>query len=172
MDPTDVALFALRVWAGIVMIAHGVNHGRNLQGTANWFESKGFRAPGLNAFLSSAAEITFGVALIAGLLTSVAAAGVVATMLAAFWTVHRFAGFFVFRRPDEGYEYVVTLAFVALAAAMSGPGAISLDAELGIADKLDGWTGAGIVGLGLLAGVGQLAVFWRKPIEEKEEVAA
>ena len=172
METMDIALLSLRAWAGIVMIAHGINHGRNLQGTASWFESKGFRAPNLNAFLSSAAEITFGLALIAGLLTSIAAAGVVATMLAAFWTVHRFAGFFVFRRPDEGYEYVVTLAVVALAAAMAGPGALSVDAELGIADQLDGWVGAGIIGLGLLAGAGQLAVFWRRPAEEKEEVPA
>ena len=101
----------------------------------------------------------------------IAAAGVVATMLAAFWTVHRFAGFFVFHRPDEGYEYVVTLAVVALAAAMAGPGGLSVDAELGIADQLDGWVGAAIIGLGFLAGAGQLAIFWRKPVEKQEEVA-
>jgi putative oxidoreductase len=170
MEPIDAALLLVRVWVGFVMIAHGINHGRSLEGTASWFASAGFRQAKINAFISSAAEVALGVALIAGILTPVAGAGVVATMFVAFWSIHRFAGFFVFHRPDEGYEYVVTIAVVMLALAMIGPGAVSVDAELGIAENLDGWTGAAIIGLGLLAGVGQLALFWRRP--EKEEVAA
>lgn len=169
MEPIDVALLVVRGWVGVVMIAHGVNHGRSLQGTARWFASTGFRQAKTNAFISSAAEVALGLALIAGILTPVAGAGVVATMFVAFWSIHRFAGFFVFHRPDEGYEYVATIAVVMLALAMIGPGALSVDAELGIADTLNGWTGAAIVGVGLVAGAGQLALFWRRPV--KEEVA-
>jgi putative oxidoreductase len=84
-------------------------------------------------------------------------------MLVAFWSIHRFAGFFVFHRPDEGYEYVATLAVVALVIAILGPGDFSLDSVLGI--DLDGVVGALIVAGGLLAGAGQLAVFWRRPAE-------
>lgn len=163
MTTIDVALLVLRVWAGVVLIAHGVNHGRSLEGTARWFASKGFRSAEFNAFLSAANEILIGVALVMGLLTSVAAAGVAATMFVAFWAIHRYAGFFNFHRPDEGYEYVATLAIVSLALAIAGPGSVSLDSELGIAENLDGWVGAAIIGGGLLVAAAQLAVFWRKP---------
>jgi putative oxidoreductase len=163
MTAIDVALLLLRLWAGFVIIAHGVNHGRTLEGTAKWFASKGFRSEKLNARISALNEIAIGVALIAGLLTSVAASALVATMFVAFWSIHRFVGFFNFHRPDEGYEYVTTLAVIALALAIAGPGRYSVDEALGIAGDLDGWVGLAIVGAGLLVAAGQLAMFWRKP---------
>lgn len=163
MTGIDVALLLLRLWAGFVMIAHGVNHGRTQEGTAKWFASKGFRSENLNAMLSSISELAIGIALIAGLLTSAAAAGLVATMFVAFWTIHRFVGFFNFRRPDEGYEYVTTLAVIGVALAIAGPGRYSVDEALGIAVILDEWVGLAIIGGGLLVAAGQLATFWRKP---------
>jgi putative oxidoreductase len=162
MSEVDIAMLVLRVWAGIVMIAHGVNHARNLEGTARWFERVGFRSPQINARLSAGNEIAIGLGLVTGLLTTVAAAALAATMLVAFWSIHRFAGFFVFHRPDEGYEYVATLAVVALVIAIVGPGSVSLDAAIGIDDDLSGAVGAVIFVAGLLAGIGQIAVFWRK----------
>jgi len=168
MEYIDIALLIMRLWAGFVIIAHGINHGRSLKGTAAWFAKVGFKAPQLNAFISSAMEITVGLALIFGLLTSVAAAGLAATMFVAFWSIHRFAGFFVFHRPDEGYEYVATLAVIALALAIIGPGSASVDAALGLDETLSGAVGAGIFGLGILAAGGQLATFWRKPVKEEE----
>ena len=167
MDQFDVVFLMLRLWAGFVIIAHGVNHGRTLEGTANWFASKGFSKPRLNAMLSAGNEIAIGIGLILGLLTSVAAAGLAATMFVAFWSIHRFAGFFNFHRPDEGYEYVATLAVVSLAIAVAGPGSVSVDSAIGLADNLDGWVGAGIVAGGFLVAAGQLATFWRKPVEER-----
>ena len=167
MEKIDIALLLLRSWAGVVIIAHGMNHGRHLERTAKWFASTGFRAPKLNASLSAGNEIAIGLGLILGLLTSVAAAGLAATMFVAFWAIHRFVGFFVFHRPDEGYEYVVTLAIISLALAIVGPGAVSIDSALGIADDLDGWVGAGIVAAGLFAGGGLLATFWRKPASQE-----
>lgn len=166
MNEIDVAMLVLRVWLGIVMLAHGINHARSQEGTAQWFEKVGFKSPQLNARLSALSEVAVGLGLIVGLLTSVAAAALVATMLLAFWSVHRFAGFFVFHRPDEGYEYVATLAVAALVLALLGPGSVSLDAAIGIDTNLDGYVGAGIIALGLLAGIGQAAVFWRKPTSE------
>lgn len=163
MDLIDTVSLILRLWAGLVMLAHGVNHARSQEGTARWFQRVGFRSPVLNARLSAGNEVAIGLALLGGLLTSIAAAGLAATMLVAFWAIHRFAGFFVFHRPDEGYEYVATLAVVALAITILGPGAVSIDAALGIDETLSGATGALIFALGLLAGAAQLAVFWRKP---------
>ena len=138
MNELDILMLVLRLWAGVVMLAHGANHARNLDGTASWFQSKGFRAPRLNAMLSAYNELAIGSALILGLLSAPAAAGLAATMLVAFWSIHRFAGFFVFHRPDEGYEYVVTLALVGLAIAVVGPGSASIDAVIGIDDNLSG----------------------------------
>jgi putative oxidoreductase len=145
------------------MIAHGLNHAKSLEGTASWFGKVGFKAPRINAMLSAVNELAIGAALILGLLTSVAAAGLGATMFVAFWSIHRFAGFFVFHRPDEGYEYVATLTIIALALALAGPGSLSVDAGLGIDELLSGWVGAAIFGAGLALGAAQLVLFWRKP---------
>lgn len=170
MEQVDLAMLLVRVWLGIVMIAHGINHGRTLEGTAKWFASKGFSAAPMNARLSAASEILVGLALIAGLLTTAAVVGVVATMFVAFWSIHRFAGFFNFHRPDEGYEYVATLAVISAAVAVIGPGQYSLDHLLGIAGDLDGWVGAAAVAVGLAVGAGQIAVFWRKPGNDGDQV--
>ena len=113
--------------------------------------------------ISALNEIAIGLALIAGLFTSVAAAGLVATMFVAFWAIHRFAGFFNFHRPDEGWEYVATLSVIGVVLALVGPGRYSVDEALGIAGNLDGWVGLAIIGAGLLVAAGQLATFWRKP---------
>lgn len=165
MTGIDVALLLLRLWAGIVIIAHGVNHGRTQEGTANWFASKGFSSPQLNARISAVNELAIGLALIAGLLTSVAAAGLVAIMFIAFWSIHRFAGFFVFHRPDEGWEYVASLSMIAIALAIAGPGRYSVDHAIGLADNLDEWVGLAIIAGGFLAAAGQLATFWRRPTD-------
>jgi putative oxidoreductase len=96
-----------------------------------------------------------------GLLTPVAAAGVVGVMLVAWITNHAKNGFFIFR-PGEGYEYVMTLTLVGLAIGLLGPGDWSLDHAAGLQSHLAGWTGlwiaAGAGGGGALA---LLAIFWR-----------
>jgi putative oxidoreductase len=166
MSEIDYAALILRCWVGVVMLAHGINHARSLEGTSRWFAKVGFRSPDLNARLSAFNEIAVGVILIAGFLTPVAAAAVAGTMLVAFWSIHRFAGFFVFRRPDEGYEYVATLAVAALVIAIVGAGRVSVDRALGWAENMDGWVGAMIWALGVVIGAGQLALFWRRPIQE------
>jgi putative oxidoreductase len=84
-------------------------------------------------------------------------------MFVAFWAIHRFAGFFNFHRPDEGWEYVATLSVIGIALAVAGPGRYSVDEALGIAGNLDEWVGLAIIGGGLLVAAGQLATFWRKP---------
>jgi len=167
MEQLDFALSVVRLWVGLVMVMHGLNHGRNLDGTARWFGSVGFKHPKINAQLSSLGEIVIGTLIAAGFLTSAAAAGLGAIMFVAFWSIHRFAGFFVFHRPDEGYEYVVTLAAVGLALAVAGPGAWSIDNALGIADDLDGWVGGVIFGAGIVSGYAQTVVLWDRPKQEK-----
>ncbi|MDH3248475.1 MAG: DoxX family protein [Acidimicrobiia bacterium] len=160
MDTVDIGLLIIRSWVGLVILLHGVNHARGLDGTANWFESIGFRSARLQAINSAVVEIGAGAMLILGLGTSLAAAGIFATMFVAFWTVHRTNGFFIFR-PGEGYEYVSTLGLVAVGLAITGPGSASLDSALDIAETLDGWVGALIVGAGLAGAFGLLTIFWK-----------
>lgn len=167
VESLDIALLVLRLWLGAVMLAHGINHSRRLDGTTSWFRSVGFRHARIAALGSAVGEIAIGVGLAVGLVTTLAAAGLIATMTIAFGSIHRFAGFFVFNRPDEGWEYVVTLAVAGLVLATIGPGPISVDAAIGIDESLSGWAGAAIGLAGVAAGIGLLAVFWRRPDEER-----
>lgn len=173
-EAIDVALLILRITVGLVFIAHGVKHARGRVKTSNWFGSLGFRSPQFQWFMSTTTEIGVGVLLVLGLFTSVAAAGLIGIMFVAFWTVHRFAGFFItaFMKEDvdvEGWEYVFVLALVGFVLAIGGPGTISLDDAIGIADDLDGWVGFAIAVAGLVLAFGQVATFWRP--EEIEKVS-
>lgn len=161
MEPVEIVTLILRIWIGSVMLAHGVNHAKSLHGTARWFGSKGFRHAPFQARLSAFGEIATGAALVVGLLTSVAVAGVLAIMTVAFWSIHRFAGFFVFRRPDEGWEYVATMTPAATLVAVIGPGPVSIDDLAGV--RLDGWTGLALAVAGVVVGAIYLALFWRRP---------
>ena len=164
-DAVNLALLGLRLILGGVMLAHGINHiigGGKIAGTGRWFESLGMTPGPFHAWLASITEVAAGAMLVVGLLTPLAAAGVLGVMLVALITNHWKNGFFIFR-PGEGYEYVLTLIVVSLAVALLGPGQWSLDDALETTD-LAGWSGLWIA---LIAGGGGtaalLAVFWRPP---------
>ena len=170
-DTIDLALVIIRIGLGVVLLAHGIKHATGRDKTTRWFGSLGFKSPGFQWLASTATELGAGVLLIAGLLTSVAAAALIAVMVVAFWTVHRSAGFFItsFMKPDvevEGYEYVLTLAVMALALAVAGPGEWSIDWLIDIdgvtlAEYLDGRIGLLLAAGGVAAAFTQLAIFWR-----------
>jgi putative oxidoreductase len=147
------------------MLAHGINHvfgGGRIAGTARWFESLGMRPGPLHAWLASVTEIVAGGLLVLGLLTPLAAAGVVGVMAVAWITNHRGNGFFIFR-PGEGWEYVMTLTVAGLAIGALGPGSWSLDDAFGLED-LAGTGGLALTaGLGLGGAAGLLLGFWRPP---------
>ncbi len=163
-DGVNAGLLILRAMVGIVMIAHGYNHifrGGRIKGTAGWFQSLGMKPGILHAWLASLTELGAGLLLIAGLLTPLAAAGVVGVMLVALITNHLKNGFFIFR-PGEGYEYVLTLTMVGLAIGAIGAGEWSVDNAIDLG--WIGWTGllvAAIAGGGGAAVL--LALCWRPP---------
>lgn len=161
MEAYDIASLLLRLALGGVMLAHGIKHARGKEKTSRWFGSIGFKNSTLQWFASTATEIGVGVLLIAGFLTTAAAAGVIGVMTVAFVSVHKAVGFWVTARPDEGWEYVMVLAAVAGAVAIGGPGQASIDDVLGIATTLNGWVGVGGVVVGFVAAAVQLAVFFR-----------
>jgi putative oxidoreductase len=165
IDQVNLALLVLRVVVGATMLAHGVNHiwrGGKIAGTGRWFESLGMKPGALHAWLASITELAAGAALIVGLLTPLAAGALMGVLLVAWITNHRKAGFFVFRRPTEGWEYVMNLAAACFALGCLGAGEWSLDNAFDIEFK--DWAGLIItlvVGVG--GTIGLLAVFWRPP---------
>lgn len=164
MPEVDLPSLLLRVAVGITMLAHGWNHvygGGKLPGTARWFASIGFRHSKIHALLASVGELAAGALLVLGLLTPLAAASVVGTMLVALIANHRKNGYFIFR-PGEGYEYVLMITLVSLAIGAVGGGRVSLDHVLGLADDLSGWVGLAIAAVGGGGGAALvLATSWR-----------
>ncbi len=158
-------LLVVRVSVGVTMIAHGYNHiyrGGKIKGTAGWFASLGMKPGILHAWLASLTELAAGAGLVVGLLTPVAAGAIIGTLTVAFITNHRKAGFFVFRRPTEGWEYLMNLIAASVAIGCLGPGRWSLDNAAGI--HFNDWWGlivTLVIGFGGAAGL--LTVFWRPP---------
>jgi len=160
----DVGLLLLRVVAGLTMAAHGYQKffsGGRIAGTASWFDSMGMRPGRVHAVAAATTEIGSGLLLALGLLTPLAGAAFVALMLVAAYTVHRPNGFFSVR---SGWEYNLILALIGATLGFTGPGRLSLDHLIGLDRVLPELVGGliAIVG-GLLAGTGQLVVFYRPP---------
>lgn len=160
----DLALLIFRVALGAVFLAHGINHifgGGKIAGTARWFESLGMRPGILHAWTASITEVGAGALLVLGLVTPVAAAGVVGVMLVAWITNHLKNGFFIFR-PGEGWEYVMVLTVMGVVIGTVGPGDWSVDGHVHALTELWGWPGFAIaLGAGALGAAGLLATFWR-----------
>ena len=155
------ARLILRTVLGGTMIAHGVRHGRTLEGTAKWFSTIGFRRARLQAAVSSALEVGAGAALVAGAATPLSASAVVGTMAVAGHTVHRPNGFFVV---DEGWEYVAVVAAASVALSSLGAGRYSLDRALGV-DRLGTPFRRALLtgGLGVAGASAHLRLFWSPP---------
>src|SRR5262245_39139241 len=164
----DTGLLFLRVVLGLTMAAHGYNmfFGKGgLAGTAGWFDSIGMKPGMFHARVAASTEMAAGLGLAVGLLTPIPAAGFVALMFTAAWTVHRTHGFFIVK---EGWEYNLILAVAAVAIAGLGAGKFSLDYALfgtsGLWEYLQGWYGLLIaLVLGLAGGIGQVLIFFRPP---------
>lgn len=167
-DGADFGVLILRVVLGLTMAAHGYNKffGKGgLKGTAGWFDSMGMKPGMFHARVAATTEMAAGLGLAVGLLTPIPAAGFVALMFVAAWTVHKANGFFIVK---EGWEYNLVLAASAVGIATIGAGKISLDHLLfsgsSFYEYLHGWWGLLIaLVLGLAGGIGQLAIFYRPP---------
>jgi putative oxidoreductase len=170
MVGVDIAALVLRLAVGGTMIAHGWNHGfggGRLPGTARWFESIGIRPGWVHALFATVAELGAGALLILGLLTPLAAAAVVGTMVVALVANHWKNGFFIFR-PGEGYEYVLMITLVACALGALGGGAWSADHLLGF--RVDGWAGLAVAAIAGGGGAALLlATSWRPEAAQDRE---
>jgi putative oxidoreductase len=158
----DTGLLMLRTVFGLFLAYHGYNKffgPGGLAGTARWFGSIGMRWPRWQARLAATTEVGSGVLMALGLLTPLAAAGMIGVMTVAIVVEHWKVGFFIFK-PKQGWEYCASIAVTAFVIATVGPGRWSLDHAAGI--HWNGWTGSVIAALaGLLGAFAQLAVSYR-----------
>ena len=89
-----------------------------------------------------------------GFLLPAAAAVIAGVGLAAARTDHAGTGPWIWK---NGYEYVLVLAVVAVAAVFAGPGAVSVDHALGLTLSGTGW-GVATAAAGLASGGAVLAL--------------
>lgn len=155
----NTGLLVLRLVIGLLLVGHGSQKllglfgGPGLAGAGGFFHSLGFRPGKPMAVVAGVSEVGAGALLAVGLLTPLASATVIGTLVVA-GSVHWASGLWA---QNGGYE--LPLAYVAAAAALAftGPGAYSLDNALGL-DRLagNGWGVAAVVA-GALSGLGVVA---------------
>ena len=125
----------LRLALGGIMFPHGAQKvlgwfgGYGFSGTMGFFTDT-LHVPWLFAVLAIAAEFLGALALIAGLFTRLAAAGIAATMAVAAMMVHTQHGFFMNwsgAQKGEGFEYHLLAIAIAGALIVQGGGKWALD---------------------------------------------
>ncbi len=136
----DWGLLVLRVVTGVVFFMHGwdkLTGDAGVDGTGQFFGQLGIPAADLAAYVVVALEIVGGIALVLGLFTRPVGLLFAVEMLVALFQVHRPNGFFV---QNGGYELVLLLGGAGLALALTGAGALAVDALLG--DRFGAYLGA------------------------------
>src|SRR6478735_454887 len=162
----EYGLLFLRVVIGAIFFAHGSQKllgwfgGGGLKGTAGWLGSMGFKAPSVMALMVAGAESS-GLLFAFGLLTPLAALGMVSAMGVAIASVHWKNGFFA---GNGGYEFNLALIAAATAVAATGPGRFSIDRALGLDDNWSGvWWGVGVLVLATLSAAFIVGVLRSEP---------
>lgn len=147
----DTALLLLRVAVGLLLIGHATQKlfgwfgGYGLAGTGGFFDSVGFRPGKPMAAVAGLSESGGGLLLALGLLTPLAGAVIVGTLLVAA-SLHLDKGVW---GANGGYELPLIYAVVGATLALTGPGTVSLDAAFGLDDN---WSTA-LGGITIAAGV-------------------
>jgi len=162
----DTGLLLARVVLGLLMAAHGAQKlfgwfgGYGLAGTGGFFESLGFRPGRLFAAAAGSTELIGGLLVAAGLLGPLGPALIVSVMIVAIVTVHWPNGVFA---STNGVEVPLLYLVAAVALALTGFGAYSLDAALQLT-----WSTEviyAVLGLGAIGGIGNLAIRKTSPAE-------
>jgi len=133
----DRVAAALRLVLGLVIFPHGAQKvlgwfgGYGFTGTMGFFTQQ-LHVPALLAFLAITAEFAGSLGLLSGFLTRVAAFGILANMVVAVAMIHGKVGFLMnwfgqYPAGQEGYEYHLLVAAIAVAIIVRGAGAWSVD---------------------------------------------
>jgi putative oxidoreductase len=130
----DLVLTILRLGLGVEFFYHGTQKalgwfgGPGFSNMMRGFEAGGIPAP--FAFLAIMAEFLGGIGLLLGLLSRVAAFGIMCNMVVAIIRVHWPIGFSMNwsgQQKGEGFEYHVLVLVIGLAILMKGAGPLSVD---------------------------------------------
>jgi putative oxidoreductase len=155
----DTGLLLARLVFGLLMAAHGTQKlfgwfgGYGLAGTGGFFEQLGFRPGRFFAATAGATELVAGLLLAIGLFGPLGPALIVSVMLVAMATVHWQHGLW---QSNNGIELTLLYAAGAVALALTGFGAYSADAALGLTWPVEvAWIA---LGMGALGGVANLAI--------------
>ncbi|MFZ0097593.1 MAG: DoxX family protein [Gemmobacter sp.] len=121
---SDYAATLLRVSSGVLFLAHGLLKVNvfTVAGTVGYFESLGL--PGFLAYLTIAAEIGGGLALILGIATRLVSLGLIPVLLGATW-VHSGNGW-LFSGEGGGWEFPLFWTVVQVVIALLGAGAYAV----------------------------------------------
>jgi putative oxidoreductase len=121
----QIALGLIRIMAGVIFFAHGYQKFfvMGIEGTTGFFTQVGAPLPGISAILVASLELVGGLLLVAGFLTRIVAIPLAIDIATAILLIHSKHGFFV----PMGVEFVTLLLVSAIALAIAGPGAFSID---------------------------------------------
>lgn len=165
----DLGLLVLRVIIGLLLAGHGAQKlfgmfgGYGPEGTGQWLASIGFRPGKPMAIVAGLSELVGGVLLALGFLSPLAAAMVIGVMVVAAST-HLANGLW---STAGGYELPLLYAVLGAVLALTGPGALSVDALLGF--DWAAYLGLAAIALGVLGG---LVVVARARAELSSDVPA
>ena len=157
----DAGLAIARIVLGALMAAHGAQKlfgwfgGHGLTAVAGMFESLGFRPGRPFAAAAAGSEIASGLLVAAGLLGPIGPALMLSVMIVAAVSVHWHNGVFAM---TNGIEVPLLYGTGALALALTGLGAYSLDTVFGISHLWTPTVTALSLAAGIVGGIGSLLV--------------
>jgi putative oxidoreductase len=128
-------ILILRLVIGLTLAAHGAQKlfgwwgGPGMKGWTGAMNRMRIRPATPWAWMSALAEFAGGLGLALGFLNPLPSFAIAGSMIIAIALVHLPKGFFIGK---GGYEYNLAILAAAAAVALTGPGAYSLDAALGI----------------------------------------